>query len=77
MVNDLSSLSIVNDDGFRNLVKLLEPSFSIPSRTTIAKLVRARREKAKKKLIGRLKDAKAVSLTTDAWTSKAVMSYMT
>ena len=41
IANDLRPLSIVNDDGFRNLVKFLEPSFSIPSRKTIAKMVQS------------------------------------
>lgn len=77
ITSDMRPLGIVNDPGFRELLHFLEPGFTVPSRTTVTKMVRQRHEKSKKELIGKLKDAKAVSITTDGWTSKAVMSFVT
>ena len=70
-------LGIANDPGFQNLLKYLELRYSVPSRTTVSKVIHKRHERAKEDLVKKLRDAKAVSVTTDVWTSKAVQSFVT
>lgn len=77
IVADMRPLTIVGDSGLKRLLALLEPGYSLPSRTYITKLIRQRHENCRKELMKRLEDATALALTTDAWTSKATMSFAT
>ena len=77
IIGDMRPLGIGNDQGFRNLLRFIEPGYSVPSRTTVANIVRRRHQEAKVELKTKLKEAAAVSLTTDGWTSKAVQSFVT
>ena len=63
-------LGISNDTGFRQLMSFIEPSFTVPSRTTVASMVRRRHECAKIELAAKLADVTSIAITTDAWTSK-------
>ena len=74
---DMRPLGIVNDPGFRQLLSFVEPSFTVPSRTTIASMVRRRHDAARKELVTKLAGATSIAITTDAWTSKAVVSFVT
>ena len=58
----------------------IEPGYWIPSRTQITSMVKKRHGSGKKKLCNVLqKEARFVTVTTDAWTSnsKAVKSFTT
>ena len=77
VTSDMRPLGISNDPGFRQLMSFIEPSFTVPSRTTVASMVRRRHECAKKELAAKLADVTSIAITTDAWTSKAVVSFVT
>uniref|UniRef100_A0A8C4SQW8 BED-type domain-containing protein n=1 Tax=Erpetoichthys calabaricus TaxID=27687 RepID=A0A8C4SQW8_ERPCA len=64
---DLRPYSVVENEGFRYMLKTVEPRYAIPSRQLFTK----------KKVAEALKKATRVALTSDAWTSRAVQSYVT
>lgn len=60
------------------MLSVLEPRYQTPNRQKITDfLIPALYENQKSKLIADLQTAEAVSLTTDAWTSRATESYLT
>ena len=65
---DMLPLSIVEGQGFRDLINLLEPAYHIPSRRTITRLVETHYEERKQELLKELSTAERVALTTDCWT---------
>lgn len=70
---DIQPFSIVEDQGFRNFVSLLNPSFVIPSRKYISKtLIPAAYEKCLNSTKTAASDivVKGVCITTDGWTSR-------
>lgn len=79
VVDSLRPLSVVEDKGFVNLLKLLEPEFKAPSRTHLAKLMDKRHSTCKSELKAMLKSGgvSGVSLTTDGWSSTATQSFVT
>ena len=75
---DLRPYSVVENDGFHELLRELEPRYKIPSRqhfseTCIPELYK----KTKTDLKAKLSSAERVAITTDAWTSRATDSYIT
>lgn len=69
--------SIVENDGFQNLLHTLEPRYSIPSRPYIAETVIPNLyNKVKSRVISELKEVSFVSITTDSWTSRATQNYV-
>ena len=78
MVKNLRPYSVVENEGFRHLVKVLEPRYTMPSRSHFSESVIPKLyEEAKKNLLEKLKDTVFVALTTDGWTSRATESYVT
>lgn len=78
MCKDLRPYNVVENEGFCHLLKTLEPRYVTPSRrfftdTAVPKLYR----EVKLKVQESLKPAERVALTCDAWTSRAVDSYVT
>lgn len=72
IVKDLQPLSVVEDDGFRNFVRTLNPRSNIPSRKTLMeeKLTALNEDccsMVRKVLCG----VDTVVVTTDMWTSRA------
>lgn len=77
IVRDLRPYSIVENIGFKNLIHVLEPKYTIPSRQHFSdKMIPQIYDDVKDKLKSEVKD-KFVSLTTDGWTSRATESYIT
>uniref|UniRef100_A0A8C4RIG4 Zinc finger BED domain-containing protein 1-like n=1 Tax=Erpetoichthys calabaricus TaxID=27687 RepID=A0A8C4RIG4_ERPCA len=75
---DLCPYSVVENEGFRYMLKTVEPRYAIPSRQLFAeKAIPLLYEETKKKVAEALKKATRVALTCDAWTSRAVQSYVT
>ncbi|XP_046335904.1 E3 SUMO-protein ligase ZBED1-like [Haliotis rufescens] len=69
IVKDLQPFSIVESEGFVNLVKTLEPRYKLPNRKTLSKkIIPEMYEETKQEVIDKLSQAEAVSLTTDGWT---------
>uniref|UniRef100_A0A3Q3FFT6 BED-type domain-containing protein n=1 Tax=Labrus bergylta TaxID=56723 RepID=A0A3Q3FFT6_9LABR len=74
---DLQPFSIVEDKGFRQYTKELNPNYVLPSRKTLSnsiipELYRRTHEKVQE----RVDKAEAVCLTTDCWTSRTTTSFM-
>ena len=75
---DMRPYSIVENKGFKNIVKVHEPRYEIPSHTHFSKkIVPDLYEQEKIKIVEELSKASSVALTTDGWTSRATESYMT
>ncbi|XP_065197184.1 zinc finger BED domain-containing protein 4-like [Sycon ciliatum] len=77
ITTDMRPLNIVNDDGLKRLLRFMEPSFNVPSRTHIASVVKRKHSDGKEEVKAMMKSARRVAVTTDGWTSKAVRSYST
>lgn len=77
VVKDYVPLSIVQGQGFRNLMQINAPDYTVPARNTVrARIVKEYNEK-KAILTSELVSVKSVSITTDTWTSNSTESYIT
>lgn len=74
-IKDNRPFSVVDDEGFREFVWELCPSFKIPSRWTVARDCLSIYKDETNTLKGLLK-GQTVSLTTDTWTSVQNYNYM-
>ncbi|WAQ94089.1 ZBED1-like protein [Mya arenaria] len=78
IIDDLRPVSVVEGPGFKNMIKSLDPRFSIPGRTYFSTtLIPNIYEETALKVKSSLSSAQTVALTTDGWTSKANESYVT
>jgi hypothetical protein len=69
---DYQPFSMSDSVAFRNFVRALNQSWTPPSRTAVSEcLVPALAKEIEERLIDLLKKVDDISLTTDAWTSKA------
>lgn len=67
LVTDFQPFSIVDDKGFNLFVNLLDPTYKIPSKSTLRD----------NHLPALYEDIKILSITCDLWTSRANDSYLT
>lgn len=75
--HDFQPFSVVEDYGFKKFVANLNPSYELPSRKTISNtLLPAIFEQTVYDTREDLSEAKAVTLTTDCWTSRNNESFM-
>lgn len=75
---DLQPYSVVENAGFKHLISVLEPRYSMPSRSHLTtKVLPSMYEDVKEKVLGGLSNAELVALRTDGWTSRATESYIT
>ena len=78
IVQDLRPIRTVECDGFRNLMKFLEPGYVLPSRKQFTADINLKHATYKNHLKEKLREeAVFISLTTDLWTSIATESYIT
>ncbi|XP_039535814.1 E3 SUMO-protein ligase ZBED1-like [Pimephales promelas] len=70
-------IAVVEGQGFKNLLKVLEPGYTVPARHTITNALTAKYEGLKDKVSALIQQSEALSLTTDMWTSLRMESYMT
>nr|CAI5839881.1 unnamed protein product [Callosobruchus analis] len=76
-VLDFQPFSIVEDKGFRNFVKELNPGYILPARRTISKTyIPALYEKCLSETKKFAQDIRKICITTDCWTSRNNESYM-
>jgi len=77
IAKDMQPFSIVSDEGFRQFVAALDPSYSLPDRKTLTQefLPNTYRDVVDK-VRGLLAEADAVTLTTDGWTSMTTEGYI-
>ena len=74
---DFRPISIVSGPGFKEFVHTLDPSYEIPSHTTVRNYVNKSYRDAKVVLSEILLERPAIPLTTDLWTSHATQGYIT
>lgn len=75
---DMRPFSVVDNAGFQEMLRTLEPRYKIPSRTYFTDTaVPALYNKTKAQLETAVSAAPAVALTSDGWTSRATQSYLT
>ncbi|XP_060605586.1 zinc finger BED domain-containing protein 4-like [Ruditapes philippinarum] len=77
IVKDYIPLSIVESEGFLNLMQIVVPEYKVPSRNTVKSRIEKRYDDERESLVKNLESVQSVSLTTDTWTSNATDSYMT
>ena len=75
IAKDLHPISVVDDTGFLNLMKVTEPRCVVPRRATVTKLLNQRYTETKTCVQSFLSQS-YVSLTTDMWTSRAGNGYI-
>lgn len=74
---DYQPFSIVEDVGFRSFVNMLNPSYQLPSRKTITNtMLTAAYEDAYNTTKNIMRNVKAVTLTTDCWTSRNTENFL-
>ncbi|CAH1975707.1 unnamed protein product [Acanthoscelides obtectus] len=74
---DYQPFRVVEDDGFVQFVKALDPRYKLPCRQTISnKLLPGLYEEVKEAIKRNLAEAKHVALTIDAWTSISQDPYL-
>ena len=73
VICDLRPAAVVEGEGFKNLMKCLEPGYKVPSSTHISELVKKKYVAAKER---KLKQVGSLGITTDIWTSSANESYI-
>uniref|UniRef100_A0A3Q2X8X5 HAT C-terminal dimerisation domain-containing protein n=1 Tax=Haplochromis burtoni TaxID=8153 RepID=A0A3Q2X8X5_HAPBU len=75
---DMRPLSVVENKGFRNRIKTLEPRYTVPSRQHITDIALPKLyQEVKATVLDSLSSAETVALTCDSWTSRATESYVT
>ena len=74
---DLRPLSIVNGTGFRNYVHCLDPTYVVPSHTTMKNYTNYYYDSLKKNVSSELQSQTSLAFTTDTWTSCVTEGYLT
>ncbi|KAL4136315.1 hypothetical protein QTP88_007863 [Uroleucon formosanum] len=78
IAEDLQPLSIVENEGFRNMVKLLDSRYQIPSRRALGRTIIPNiYSNVRNKVQTLLNDTSFIALTTDIWTSINTDSFIT
>lgn len=78
IVKDMQPLSVVEDEGFRELVAGLDPRYTLPSRRDLVRTHLPRLfQLEKQRLHEELASANYIALTTDIWTSRQTRGYIT
>ena len=78
IVTDLQPASIVEDKGFQDFLKVIDPKYIPPSRRTIMRdHLPNLYDLKKRELHERMTKSEYCSLTTDLWTSRATQGFMT
>lgn len=77
ITTDLQPFSVVEDKGFREYTKALNPSYTLPGRKVLSQtMVPDRFLKCQAKVKGKVAQAASVCLTTDCWTSQTTTSFL-
>ena len=77
MISDFQPFSIVEDEGFRHLIRTLDRRYQLPSRKHFSEKVIPQMYAELRVRVGAIvKSATCLALTTDGWTSRAGDSYL-
>ena len=68
---------MVEDEGFKQMIHVLNPGYTLPSRTHFTKLMETKYEQTFKAVKSDIKATQSeIALTTDVWTSVATEAYL-
>lgn len=77
IVKDMRPISVVESQGFREMIYMFYPGYTLPSRFHFTDLMEKKYEENFERVKASLKEVKTkVSLTADAWTSIATEAYL-
>ena len=76
VARDMRPISLVEGEGFRKLMSVTEPTYTVPSRKTVTNVLRGMQAEVRERITRELGEVHWVALTTDFWTSAAVESYL-
>ena len=77
VTRDLQPISVVENEGFRDVMKNMNPKYELPNRKKLAnELLVARYKEVKAQLKAELFTATDVCATTDIWTSRQASHYI-
>lgn len=75
---DIQPYRVVENEGFKQLVHILDPRYKIPQRAFFTDTqIPALYSKVKTEVVESLSNARRVAITMDGWTSCATQSYVT
>ncbi|XP_049320146.1 E3 SUMO-protein ligase ZBED1-like [Astyanax mexicanus] len=78
IAKDMQPYSVVEGEGFRNMIKVLEPRYVMPSRRYFGtNVIPNLYEETRVDIVKELSEACQIALTTDGWTSRSTESYLT
>ncbi|ROL46082.1 Zinc finger BED domain-containing protein 4 [Anabarilius grahami] len=78
IAKDLRPYSVVENQGFRTMLQVLEPRYTLPSRRYFSETaVPALYSECKDHILESLSNTDRVAITCDAWTSITTESYVT
>nr|XP_054607202.1 E3 SUMO-protein ligase ZBED1 isoform X1 [Nothobranchius furzeri] len=78
IAKDLRPYSVVENPGFKHMLKTLEPRYKVPARSHFAeKVTPALHDETKAKILTSMSKANLVAITCNSWTSVATESYIT
>lgn len=78
IAKDMQPLSVVENEGFQNLMYAMDPRYELPSRSTLTQSLHPQKyEEIKQNVKADLCQVKYVALTADQWTSKQTLGYIT
>ncbi|XP_074535564.1 E3 SUMO-protein ligase ZBED1-like [Halichoeres trimaculatus] len=77
IIMDMRPLSLVEDEGFKQMIQTFHPGYTLPSRTHFTKLLEGKYEETVREITSALKLTNSkIALTADAWTSVATEAYL-
>ncbi|XP_051994042.1 E3 SUMO-protein ligase ZBED1-like [Xyrauchen texanus] len=77
LVTDMRPMAMVEDEGFKKMVSILNPGYILPSRTHFTKLMERKYQEAFQKIKSAINTTNSrMALTTDIWTSVATEAYL-
>ncbi|KAM3597786.1 uncharacterized protein V6R79_009217 [Siganus canaliculatus] len=74
---DMRPVNIVEGDGFKELMRTLEPRYTVPKREMVMQAVDAKYTFTRAEIYKLIQECEAVNLTTDIWTSVQMEAYVT
>lgn len=77
IAKDMLPVSCVEGKGFRQLMAYVEPEYTVPSRKSMTSRLEKMHTDCAETVRAALAQTDKVAITTDAWTSLAVESYVT
>ncbi|KAI4805548.1 hypothetical protein KUCAC02_010153 [Chaenocephalus aceratus] len=71
---DMKRIYIV--EGFRKLMKKMEPGYTVPKRSSILDAMSLKYSDHRDQIVTQIENSTAVSFTTDIWTTVRMEAYM-